>query len=538
MSKNNTIHTMPIPNFEEEAPIDTFGSIADFEHTSKVSSDKIGQTSDDLSEDEAEPVDLFGQFPTPELPWALLPAVVQAFAEIKSSQIGCDPAGLVMAALTACAAATPDNVKVKVQAHNEEWQEPARLWTAIIGPPSSKKTPILNAASKALRTLDLEMQLEWRAEKRAYNTLPKEQRRDLLPPPPRRLVIEDTTIEAALGILAGSPWGVCVLHDELAGFFGAMEKYGGAGVAHDRTVWLRSFNGGSYVINRKSNEDEGGILVPNLSASMLGGIQPDVLKRLVEQSVDDGMIQRFMPMLLKSASVGKDEPMPDVMIPFEELIRSLHDRKADILVSFDEEAQAVFAEAQEYHQRLQAIEMVYKQLSSHIGKYDGIFARLCLLWHCIEHAQSENLPPQINVETAKRVRDFLHGFLLKHAFAFYAGTLDSPDGHDRLRALATHILAHEKTELRNRDVQSSVRSIRGLKDRDIRPLFEQLAALGWLHRVEGMRAGSPPHWRVNPRVHVLFKEKAQDEVRRRGEVRALIAEAAEVRREGRSSEEC
>ena len=134
------------------------------------------------------------------------------------------------------------------------------------------------------------------------------------------------------------------------------------------------------------------------------------------------------------------------------------------------------------------------------------------------------------------MRAFLHGFLLKHAFAFYAGTLDSPDGHDRLRALAAYILAHKKSELKNRDVQSSVRSCRGLKERDIRPLFEQLAALGWLVRVDGVRAGSPPHWRVNSRVHTLFAEKAEDEIRRREEVRAIIAEASAVRREERQDE--
>lgn len=534
-----TIRDVPLPDIDEDEFIAVMGTVDNVVAISSAKKARADLTPDTSSKDidEVDPVDLFGQFPTPELPAALLPNVIRDFTEISARQIGCDPSGLAMAALTVCAAAIPDQLKVRVQAHNDKWKESARLWTLMIGQPSSKKTPTLNAASEILREIDREVFLDWQAEKRAYNALPKEERRG--PPPPlRRLVIEDTTVEAAQGILAGSPWGVCVLQDEFAGFLGAMEKYGGSGSAHDRTVYLRCYNGGPYVINRKKTEDDGGVFVPNLSASMLGGVQPDVIKRLVEQSADDGLIQRFMPVVLGAATVGEDAPMPDVTGPFEDLVRALHEMKGDLTLQFDDEAQRIVAEVQAHHNRLQTIELVYKQLSTHIGKYDGLFARLCLLWHCIEHPNIEDLPSRITAATAQRVRSFLHGFLLKHAFAFYAGTLDSPDGHDRLRALAAYILAHRKTELKNRDVQSSVRSFRGLKDRDIRPLFEQLAALGWLTRVDGMRAGSPPHWRVTPRVHTLFAEKAEEEIRRREEVRAIIAEASVARREEQALDRC
>jgi hypothetical protein len=525
MSSDRSIHTMPVPKFEEEEPSSILENILPF-----VQAEKTATASAGVPVHEDDPVDLFGRFPTPDLPVNLLPPVVRDFTETRARQIGCDPAGLAMAALTVCSAAIPDNVKIQVQAHSDKWQEAARLWTVVIGPPSSKKTPLINAASESLRDLDQEIFLEWRDEKMAYNATPKDDRRGVAPPLLRRLVIEDTTVEAAQGVLAGSPWGLCVLQDELSGFFGAMEKYAGAGAAHDRAVWMRSFNGGPYVINRKKNEEEGGVYVPNLSVTMLGGIQPEVIRRLTEKASDDGLIQRFLPIILNPARVGADVPMPDVTTPFDGLVRSLHRMKTDTLLHFDLKAQAIFEEAQLHHVKLQAIETVYSQLASHIGKYDGIFARLCVLWHCIQHPELENQPSRISGETAALVREFLHGFLLKHAFAFYAGTLDSPEGHDQLRALAAFILAHKKTEVKNRDVQSSVRSFRGLKDRDIRPLFEQLSALGWLKRIEGTRAGSPPHWLVNPRVHLLFAEKAQEEVRRRGEARTMIAEAAEIRR--------
>src|SRR5262249_4004125 len=65
---------------------------------------------------------------------------------------------------------------------------------------------------------------------------------------------------------------------------------------------------------------------------------------------------------------------------------------------------------------LMACEAVNKKLAAHIGKYDGLFARLCLIWHCIEHAD-RNLIDQIDENTARRVERFLHCFLLPHATA-------------------------------------------------------------------------------------------------------------------------
>jgi hypothetical protein len=36
------------------------------------------------------------------------------------------------------------------------------------------------------------------------------------------------------------------------------------------------------------------------------------------------------------------------------------------------------------HIELMDYEIINRKLAAHVGKYDGIFARLCLLWHCIE----------------------------------------------------------------------------------------------------------------------------------------------------------
>ena len=89
--------------------------------------------------------------------------------------MGADPAGLAIAALVTCAAAIPDKVKVKVKRH-DDWSESARIWAALVGNPSTKKSPILAAATKPLLRIDGQMFRDWQRAVAEYNALSKDER--------------------------------------------------------------------------------------------------------------------------------------------------------------------------------------------------------------------------------------------------------------------------------------------------------------------------------------------------------------------------
>jgi hypothetical protein len=470
-----------------------------------------------------DPVDLWGSFDPPELPQGLLPPIIEDFARANGAQMGADPAGLAMAALATCAAAIPDAVQIKVKRH-DDWTESARLWVALMGPPSAKKSPIISAATGPLCRLDVEMMRAWQQRAAEYDALSAEEKKGQHRPKQTRLRIEDATVEAAQQVLEGSPWGVLLLQDELSGFFGAMDKYnGGKGAQADRAFWLRSFNGGQFALNRVGR---GAAIIDNLSVSMLGGIQPEPLRKIAGDSVDDGLLQRLFPITLRTATMGRDEPMPPVNAAYRTLIEDLRNLTppgfmGQGVLQFDNGAQAVRYDLEARHLDLQSLETINRKLASHIGKYDGLFARLCVVWHCIEHA-GQDLPVAVSEATAQRVADFLHRFLLAHAIAFYSGVLGLSDDHDRLTAIAGYILAHKLERMTNRDVQRGDRTMRGLKDQEIRPLLEQLAALGWLDRIDPPRPSSPPHWQVNPAVHGKFRDRAAREKERRGKARDTI----------------
>jgi hypothetical protein len=208
------------------------------------------------------------------------------------------------------------------------------------------------------------------------------------------------------------------------------------------------------------------------------------------------------------------------------------------VLRFDDAAQELRRQLEQKHLNLQAYESINKKLAAHIGKYDGLFGRLCVLWHCIENIDQSYLPDIITIDTARRVAKFLHEYLLPHAIAFYTDILGLSDDHDRLTAVAGYILARKLERVTNRDIAHGDRTMRGLTRRETENVFEQLNALGWVDRVPAPRPTDPAHWLVNPEVHKRFGARGEAEAKRRAAARAIILESiAASRANGATDEE-
>jgi len=496
------------------------------EHKSEGSNDQDNDFGNAPSGN-ADPVDLWAKFDPPTLPRGILPDVIERFAHNQGSDMGADMAGIAVSALAVCAAAIPDKIQLQVKRHNSGWLESARLWVALVGPPSSMKSPIMATAVRPLRRIDSEMARQYADARARYDRLPKEEKAQAQPPKQTRLLLQDTTIEAAQEVIKDSPDGVLCYQDEMSGWFGSMDKYSGArGSAKDRAFWLEAFNGAPYSVHRIGR---GAGFIENLSISLIGGIQPEPIRKLADESMDDGLLQRLLPIILKPAVEGRDEAMSPVVSDYSSLIGRLHNLASPMFgggpaaLRFDEGAQQYRQELERKHLELQSCESIHRKLAAHIGKYNGIFSRLCVVWHCVEN-EFGGLPPVIPEETARRVGAFLHGFLLPHALAFYTGVLGLSNDHDRLAAVAGYILARKLNCITNRDVQHGDRTMRGLDRQQIEGVFDQLDALGWIDRIPGPRPTSPSRWVVNPVVHSKFAERAAAETKRRARERKVIGE--------------
>ena len=353
--------------------------------------------------EDQRPVDLWGQFEPPPLPRGILPPVLESYVWPVAEQMGADPAGLGMTALIACAAAIPDTLCLQVKEHDPRWTESARIWVALVGLPSTKKSPILSNALRPINAIDRQLFEGWQARHAAWKALPADERKATPEPLQERLRLSDTTVEAAQDVFRGTSRGLVLTADELSGWFGALDKYsGGKGASADRAFWLQAFNGGSYPVNRVNR---GSFLLPNLSASIIGGIQPDAIRRIAGDAVDDGLLQRFFPIVLRTAALGQDAPIPWEAAMYEHAIRSLHHASAAAPLRFDQGAQAIFREVQARHHRFGAFETINRKLAAHIGKLDGLFARLCIVWHVASDPWAVAVKPIVTADTADRSSD-------------------------------------------------------------------------------------------------------------------------------------
>jgi hypothetical protein len=104
------------------------------------------------------------------------------------------------------------------------------------------------------------------------------------------LLTNNATTEQLARIIASNDRGLILYRDELAGWVGQMDKYGGNGA--DRASYLEAFGGRPCVIDRV--KDAASLRVPHFSVGILGGIQPDRLATMLLAGDDDGLCAQFL----------------------------------------------------------------------------------------------------------------------------------------------------------------------------------------------------------------------------------------------------
>ena len=178
------------------------------------------------------------------------------------------------------------------------------------------------------------------------------------------------------------------------------------------------------------------------------------------------------------------------------------------------------------------------------GKLPGQFARLCLTFHLIEIA-AENVrgnmgPPAqaISADTAERVRLYMREVIVPHMLRADSIMFNTPDT-DHAGWIAGYILARKLDRVTTRDIVQDHKALRPPEQRQkLYSVMDSLCLFGWLEAEEPTNLAKPPTvWKVNPRVHVVYAERAQLERERRAAVKAMIdAKIAQAR--NATSPEC
>jgi len=225
------------------------------------------------------------------------------------------PADYVVVSLLAAASALLANTRWPIA--GARWKEPPILWCMLVGSPSAGKSPALDSVADLIRHTEDQMASGFDLRLREYETQlaaanarreewekgvktaiangeePRELPADACAPDPivrPRIRVSDCTTEKLGALSAGHEGGLLLVRDELSGWFGSFDRYGG-GAGSDRAFAIEMYGGRPYVIDRVKSPLP--LTIPHLSVSVVGGIQPDKLNAITS-GPDDGLAARFL----------------------------------------------------------------------------------------------------------------------------------------------------------------------------------------------------------------------------------------------------
>jgi hypothetical protein len=435
----------------------------------------------------------------------------------------------VAAPLLAAGSATIGHARW-AQAH-PGWQEPPHLWMCSVGDSGGGKSPgadpvlkgVLPRIEEAMGRNFPEKRREWEAAVAVARARRAEWQKAVAakvtsggapPPPPADseeppepqppcLRLNDTSIErVALMLANGSPKGLLMVRDELAGHLLGMNAYNDGA----RAFWIEAFGGRPYRVHRvKLNEP---IDVPHLAVAWWGGTQPARLAELM-RGADDGLLARFC--WIWPESVPFDLPraapnLPWAVAAFDKLrlleMRDTGEGAAPVMMPLTEEARGNlrdFARDMQERQRWAG-----GLMNSALGKARGLALRVSLVLEYLWWAGRPGMAPPpatISREAFAAAAMLVRDYLLPMAERTY-GDAAAPERDRNAATLARWIAKARQAEVHVRAVQRDVR-LPGLDTAEkIHAAAAVLVDAGWLlARAEGGdgQAGRPKAaYPVNP----------------------------------------
>lgn len=485
----------------------------------------------------SEPFDILGKPMLPMLKPEYLPRAIREFVFDQSEIVGADPAIMGVAALVAIAGCTNDNIVLQAELNNEGWTECARIWGAWVADPSKRKTPASAKAIKPLHDIDQQWRLAAAAEIKKYkieHAVYKDAEQKYikakskalmeggsvssLPEPPKapvdkRLIAEDITVERLGVLMQDNPRGMVIPHDELSSLFGSMDAYtnGGTG-GKDRSKYLSLFNGGRMVVDRMGREP---LDIQNWSACIMGGIQPTSIRSIAHKLPEDGMLQRFLIVMAQDVDKGVDRAGNDkAKARYAAMLEFLaNDNWQPRRIKMSPGAWHVLDKLQSELVDVNKLGTASERVRAALGKYPGIFVRLCLVYHVADAADRRaTIPPLVSEETAWTVFEFMTGYLVGHLVAFYDDLLGESGHCEAARAVGRVILAHEWLSVENRDIQRYYEPWKGFPEWKKAACMRYLEDSGWLFPVVPDKTSRRVvRWDVNERVYELFHMTAKEE---------------------------
>lgn len=472
----------------------------------------------------------------PEIDLKYFPTVLARRVREVATGIGCDPVIPLWAGISAVCAVVDARTRLEI---NSTFQVPPVMWMMTIGSPGDKKTPGSQPMLTLLSQLEKEdvvnyapAMLQYEALEAQYAAAHKHFKQasetsegmldpSTLPyvppapiaPVPLKLTVSDVTSQRLVRLAAERPRGLLCYLDEMNSWAHKMtSKTSG----EDRATWLVAHGASSYDMERVGT---GTTHADNLAVSIYGNIQPVVFHQNLDGLTGDGMLQRFLPCVIRQHRWGVGEPVPEYLSnqkEYEQMLRLIfalpvttYRLGSDSALLFREFQK--WSDASMHDIRVINDNMLYQHA---FAKIDGILGRLIL----IDHVMTDPFSQTVGLDSVRRMIDFVQEYLLpsyRYVYGHFTG-VDTFDGW-----IAEYVIRNsDKSSLTLSQIRNESRAQRkGLSAREqesaITGGMDLLESYNWLKMTH--RDKDNITWTLNPDVAKAFEAEriARNEAKQR-----------------------
>jgi hypothetical protein len=350
----------------------------------------------------------------------------------------------LMYVLWVASVAAGNNYRAQVK---RNWLEPVLLYMAIVALAGQTKTPVQNQLTQVLREINKRFFEKYSAEVQDQEDrkrlATKEQPFNEKKPIRKQIIIQDSTQEATIKALYNNQRGLGVLFDELAGFFGNMNRYNSGS---EMPFYLSAYNCQSYSSNRKTTED---VYLSDPFLCIIGGIQPAILsKTFSDEMQDNGAKDRFLfcyPEGLKKEIPTDEEINQDLLNHYTETIRFLMyegDRELAELRKYEKDTNYLIVDFEPQARKVlfQYLEINAEEvnrfneegeyrLASTFSKYDYHVIRLSFIIQLLHDASNRQITKVICTDSVNK------GIRLANYFKWHSKRVHSLISGDPLASL-------------------------------------------------------------------------------------------------------
>jgi hypothetical protein len=457
---------------------------------------------------------------------AVLPRAMHELKDFvieRAETTGMDPLGYLWAALSTCSAALDGSIRLQMKEHDPHYTVPPGIWVLLFGEASTGRTPILQRCWDPLEFRQKAAFAEHKEALAKWNKEDADERGEK--PTLSRYIVKDVTVQRVQDILTQQDRGVARFVDEWAFILGQMMAYTNDKGIMERAFYLQSYDGGQFLVDRVGQQGRGqgymGV-INNNHIVHCGGAQPDRLRSLAKwiNLVEDGLIQRFNPFILRLMHLGVDQPIGRQVLKYEGLVKHLTTIKGGGTVRLDDDARRIREDLEALVFDLGQNRKLGMGYASYVRKLPRLWGSLTLQ---LGHIIAPPCPEFIGGEAAELADYLVREVALPHGTLFYEW-LGGGGDLEFTQMICGFLLSEPRAKVVMSDLTNHVRRCRGMGLREVQEAMSPVCALGWTEP-EGSPKGNK--WIVNPAIYNgQFQELIERERRQRRQIHQIITGGA------------